>query len=411
MKILFINKYDTNGGAAIAAWRLHEQLVKAENTGDCFVVGIKRSSSDIVFSARKPGLENNIEKGINFFTSQLGLQYKWFPFSTGRIKRYADEFQPDIISLHNIHGGYFKTSLMEYLSTLAPVVWTLHDMWAFTANAAHTFGDESWKQMKAGKGERKLFPSIGLPLGNMLLKNKKKIYGHSRLTVVTPSRWLFHLAEQSPLLEGKKMVQVYNGIDLDKFRPSDKANAKKRSGIDPGLKVISFSAEKLTQSEHKGGQLLLEVLRLLDLEKQPVCILTIGGGHIHHSFKYVQIKPLGYITDESLYIQYLQASDIYIHPTKADTLPNTLIEAIACGIPCITFDVGGCAEIIQHNENGLVIEPGNAAVFVKNIRYLLDNESLYAGFSQNARRIAEERFDVKTMGKRYFELFKSLING
>ncbi|MGH2642791.1 MAG: glycosyltransferase [Chitinophagaceae bacterium] len=408
MKILFINKYDISGGAAIAAWRLHEQLVKVRNTDDRFVVGIKRSASEKVVSTRKPGLENKIEKGVNLVLNQLGLQYKWFPFSTRKIIKYAREFNPDIISLHNIHGGYFETALIKKLSEIAPIVWTLHDMWAFTANAAHTFGDESWRQMKPGKKERKLFPSIGLPLGKKLLKDKKKIYQQSNLTVVTPSKWLFSLASQSPLLKGKKVVQIYNGIDLNKFKLSDKAKAKKQLGLDPSLKVISFSAEKLMDSEHKGGKLLMEVLHLLDKAEQSICILTIGGGHIQHDFKHIQIREMGYITDEAQYIQCLQASDLYIHPTKADTLPNTLIEAIACGIPCITFDVGGCTEIIQNNENGFVIERGNASVFAKSIQYLSGDKDLYLEFSQNARKIAQKKFDVQTMAEQYFALFESL---
>ncbi len=86
--------------------------------------------------------------------------------------RHTQAYQPDVISLHNIHGGYFDATLLPRLSAIAPIVWTLHDMWAITGNAAHTFGDTSWKSGMAGKGEHKRAPAMGLPTGNYLYKKE-----------------------------------------------------------------------------------------------------------------------------------------------------------------------------------------------------------------------------------------------
>ena len=157
MKTLFINKYDTLGGAAKAAFRLNLGLRKYLNYDNYFLVGIKASNLEYVYKTRESGFENLVERGINFATNLIGFQYKWFPFSTRKIISVVRELKPDIISLHNIHGGYFKTSLIKELSKYAPIVWTLHDMWAFTANAAYTLGDDSWKSLKAGKKEKKYF--------------------------------------------------------------------------------------------------------------------------------------------------------------------------------------------------------------------------------------------------------------
>lgn len=408
MRILFINKYDIAGGAAIAAWRLHEELERSGNTEHVFLVGIKRSDAPIVRTTRKPGFENFLERGSSFVLNLLGLQYVWFPFSTRRIRRLAGLLKPDIISLHNIHGGFFSLTLLRDLSRTTPVVWTLHDMWAFTASAAHTFGDESWKEMRPGPGEHRLFPATGLPTGRWLFRRKKRVYADSRLTIVTPSRWLYNLARESPLFEHKNIVQIYNGIDLDKFVPGDRAEAKRSLGIDPGMKVVSFSAEKLMDSEHKGGKTLLSVLEALDRSREPICLLTMGGGHLPDHFHSLTIREMGYVTEESEFIRCLQASDVYMHPTKADTLPNVLIEAIACGTPGVAFDVGGCGEIIFDDVNGFLIPCFDFGYFAERVQQILRGEALAARFSKNARAIAERTFDVRKMASQYDALFQEL---
>src|SRR5699024_1696610 len=154
------------------AWRLQEGLYEKYHTTNKLLCGIKFSDLDFVKETRKKGWENFLERGFNFGFNQLGLQYFWFPFSTGRILEFTQKFQPDIISLHNLHGGFFKTTLLKELSVVAPLVWTLHDMWAFTASGAYTGGDESWKEMKRGRQERKQFPAIGIDTGRFLIRRK-----------------------------------------------------------------------------------------------------------------------------------------------------------------------------------------------------------------------------------------------
>ena len=215
MKILFINKHDISGGAAIWCFRFHKTLERLYNTQNYFLVGIKKSNYPYIFETRKRGFQNFVERGWNFLLQRIGLQYKFFPFSTKTILKKTKEIQPDIIFIRNIHGGYFKTSLLISLSKQAPIVWSLPDMWAFTANAAHTFGDISWKEMRSGKKEKKNFPKMWIDTGKWLLQQKKKIYSQSNLTIVTPSRWLYNLAIQSPVFEGKQILHIPNGIDTN----------------------------------------------------------------------------------------------------------------------------------------------------------------------------------------------------
>ncbi len=411
MKILFINKYDITGGAGITAFRLHKVLENKFKTENLFLVGIKNSKYDFVLSTRKPGFQNFAERGLNFLFNQIGLQYKYHPFSTKTIIDRALKFSPDIISLHNAHGGYFQTSLLIELSKIAPIVWTLHDMWAFTANAAHTFGDMSWEKMKSGKNEKKHFPQIGINTGEWLLKGKKRIYFNSNITIVAPSNWLFNLASLSPVFEGKKIISIPNGIDLDIFSPTNKIEVRNYLGIPLDAKILIFGAEKVLTGNYKGGDDLINILKMLDLQlDQKVYIIIVGNSELKkfHTFKHFEIIETGYIFKEADMAKYLSAANVFIYPTKADNLPNSLIEASACGVPSITFDVGGCNEIIQDNVNGIVIPPGNIRLFVTAVKRLLENEPLNKNFSLNAIRIAKEKFSVIDMADKYYKLFKML---
>ncbi len=408
MKILFINKYDITGGAGITANRLANALEKYYKTENHFLVGIKKSDNQKVFTTRSAGLQNTIERSVNLIFNAAGLQYKWLPFSTKKILEHARDFKPDVISLHNIHGGYFKTSLLTQLSKIAPIYWTLHDMWAFTANAAHTYGDESWKKLKAGRQERKHFPQIGLNTGNWLLKNKKRIYAESHLTIITPSVWLYNLAKQSPVFEGKKICQIYNGVDTEIFYPHNKINIRKELNIPVESPVLVFGAENVIRNAYKGGEDLLRILQALN-ESNPdkIHLIILGMGDftkIKH-FNNLILHEAGYIFDEKMIPKYLAAADLMIYPTKADNLPNALIEAAACGIPAVTYDVGGCSEIIKDDFNGYVIPSGNLDLFVNKAKQILYNKKMNKQFSINARNFAVENFSISIMAEKYKSLF------
>ncbi|MCL5030331.1 MAG: glycosyltransferase [Bacteroidetes bacterium] len=410
MKILFINKYDITGGAGVAAFRLHIALEKKFNTEDLFLVGIKKSNLKNVIPTRNSGFQNFVERGLNFLFNQIGLQYKFHPISTKNILRFAKEFSPNIISLHNAHGGYFQTSLLIKLSNIAPIVWTLHDMWAFTANAAHTFGDDSWKNLRSGNDERKLFPQIGLNTGNWLLKEKKRIYSDSNLTIVTPSKWLYNLAIQSPVFEGKEIIHIPNGINLDIFYPRDKLAIRKELNIPINSKVLIFGAEKVSNGNYKGGSGLINILKILDSKlDEKIQLIIFGKSELKQQLesKNFKINETGYIYDEELLAKYLSAADIFIYPTKADNLPNALIEATACGTPSITYDVGGCKEIIEDEVNGFLIPAFDEKLFVDKIFDNLKNDSINKDII-SCRKIAEEKFNVFSTADNYYDLFENL---
>jgi glycosyltransferase involved in cell wall biosynthesis len=418
MKILFINLKDIVGGAAAAAYRLSKGLETYHHTENYFVVKEKYSGDSNIFAAIDKQSET-LEKMMIFTEfmvdrvfNKFGFQYYYLPFSPGFILKKARELKPDIISLHIVHGGYFKTSHIKKLSKIAPIVWTLHDMWPFAGNAAHTFGDESWKQLKASKPETKIYPHIGINRGRQLLKRKRRIYKKSNLHVVVPSQWLYNLVKQSPVFENKSTHRIVHGLDLELFKPGDKASCRRALGIPGDAKVLMFSSsDDLAKSPWKGGQLLVDILTAIDSRvDSSIETLVLGKGQLTtlKHLKNLNLHQMGYINNEKLITILLSAADLFIYPTRADSLGLVLVESIACGTPCITFDLGGCTDVIQNGVSGYLIEPFDTEKFADKTIEVLNNKEKLESLSQTSRKFAEENFDITDMAKRYYQLFLSM---
>jgi glycosyltransferase involved in cell wall biosynthesis len=413
MKILFINAQDTKGGASIAPYRLSKGLEKYYSTENYFIVGKKHSNDSNIFCTRKNDIQFFIELLTDKILNKLGLQYQYFPFSTRFIMKKAREIKPDIISLHNTHEGYFKTAILKSLSKIAPIVWTLHDMWSFSANAVHTFGDESWKQLKSGKGEKKIYPHIGINTGKWLLRQKKRIYKKSDIRVITPSMWLYQLACQSPVFTDKQVFSIPHGIDLAVFNSKEKRCCRSLLDIHRDAKVLVFSsAGDLDICPWKGGKLLVDILKIINSKtNHKIDLLIVGKGELKEllPLKNLNIHKIGYVTSEKFMPMLLSAADLFIYPTRADSFGLVLAESIACGTPAVTFDIGGCSDIIKNNVSGVLIKPFDVETFADKSLELLNNNKKLAALSESSREFAAAHFDLADIARQHFELFTSII--
>lgn len=413
MRILFINTVDTSGGAAVIMQRLMKGLSGQYGTDNRLLVRNKKGNATNTIQLLHAPIPTVAEKIVDRITRKTGLLYQYFPFTSRAIIRNALEFRPDVINLHNTHGGYFATPLLKELSAVAPVVWTLHDMWSFAGNASHTMGNMSWKYLRNDPELARIPPSIGINTGAWLLRQKKRIYQASRLTLVTPSKWLEGLALQSPVFQNNDIHQIYNGIDPAIYKPLDKPAAKRKLGIPEGQRTILFSSHFL-QKDHpfKGGRDLIEILRKINgYTDTTICFLALGGGQIDElqSLTNLNIQYKGYVESESEMVDCLNAADLFIYPTRADNLPNVLVESIACGTPAITFDIGGNKEIISHNYNGMIIPPFDYDAFARCALVLLEDPQKTGEFSRNGLQRVQQLFLEKTMTDRYYQLFKETI--
>lgn len=394
--------------------RLRKGLDSEYSIEHRLLVKIKSSAEDNTHQVLSSNWQKLTEKVIDKLTKTAGLLYQSFPFSSRRILEEVRDFRPDIIHLHNTHGSYFPTPLIQTLSRYAPIVWTLHDMWSFTGNAAHTFGNMSWKHMKNDRSLTSIPPTIWINAGAWLLKQKMSIYQNSRITVVCPSDWLQALARQSPVFEGKQVLRIHNGVDTDIFAPCDKQAARKKLGLPEDRKTVMFSAQFLgKRNPWKGGADLEEILRIIDRQAtEKISFLAVGHGKLDEptSFRNLEVVYKDYISGESEMAHCFNASDLFIYPTRADNLPNSLVESISCGVPAITFDIGGTKEIISHECNGILLPPFDLVAFAEKTLHLLHDEGKRTTFSMNSRDKACRQFALNDMAVQYHRLYKSIVS-
>ena len=413
MRILYINTTDVSGGAAVVMQRLMRGLHEKYGTENRLLVKEKQGSSPATEAILSGKAEIILEKALNRIGHLTGLLYQSFPFSSSNILKFTRQYKPDIINLHNVQGGYFAVPLLLKISAIAPVVWTLHDMWSFTGNASHTFGNMSWKYLKNDPALAKIQPSIGINTGAWLLKQKKRIYHNTRLSIVTPSCWLKELAEQSPVFVGKNIFHIFNGVDTTVFYSGGKETARQKLGIPVNNKTIMFSSHFLNKNNPwKGGADLLDILGKINAAtNEKINLLMTGEGSIQEldGFTKFNVFNKGYIKEEAGMRDCYTAADLFIYPTRADNLPNVLVESIACNTPCITFDIGGNKEIVQHDFNGILIQPFDHAAFAGKTLALLNNKDRLDGLSANCSFVTKKHFLLEEMVKNYFTLFKTLV--
>lgn len=414
MKVLYINAIDIVGGAAIATCWLRDSLEQHYSVSYKHIVKFSKqpaySPPANLIMARGGLWQNCVEESIDKLTSKKGYLYKWLPFSRKHILKIVKDFEPDIINLHNIHGGYFQVSLIEELSKYAPVVWSMHDMWAITGKCEYDYGCGRWE---SGCGECPIlgdFPAIGRDRTGELWQEKRDIYQKSDLTIVVESKWMEENVKKSPLLQNKPLHRIPNCINLDTFSPTEKLVAKSSLGIDEDTPVIMF-AIIAKDVYRKGYDLMMESLKILDsLLDKKVCLLSIGRGDFSEfDFQHLYVKNIGYVLNEHYLGLCYNASDVFMLPTRHDNFPLVLMQAIACGTPCVTYDVGGCGEIVVSDISGYAISPFDTEAFAEKISAIINDKELAKKLQKASREHAQNTFTFEKTTGAYYELFNSLV--
>jgi glycosyltransferase involved in cell wall biosynthesis len=317
--------------------------------------------------------------------------------------KHTKEISPDIIHLHNIHGGYFQTNLLPKLSKIAPVVWTFHDMFPITGHCAHSFECEEWKTGCENCENLDICPSIKKDRTKFLWKYKNKIFNSANFTIVTPSLWLKKCVEQS-FLKNKDIRLIYNGIDLENFKKTDKSKARIELKLPENKKIILFSANGGVKNPFKGGEFVFQAFEKLK-NSNDILFLNIGGESDQESEKWLDF---GYVNDPKTMAKLYSAADIYLFPTLAETFGMTVVEAMSCRLPVVTFETGGVPEIVENEISGFVVEYKNGKMLVETLEKLLDDDNLREKMSKNAV-VASKKFSSERMAIEYLKLYEELL--
>lgn len=405
MNVLHVNTYATMGGAARAAGRLHEELKRAGHQSRIVSGEHVPDRPDMQTWVPRTPLWWLVHHLTWWLEVNTGLEGALNLESLRGWRRHAD--WADIINLHNLHSYYFNFLLLPRLERRAPLVWTLHDMWALTGHCAYSYGCDRWL---TGCGECPQIPGtpkIKRDTTRLLYRLRRWVYGRVDPVVVTPSRWLLAQARRAPLTRRFRSVCIPNGVDLDLFRPLPRESARASVGLPESGRVLFFSAHFLG-GRRKGGDLLLEALRRLRADGlTDLHLLFAGGGgqSVREASPY-PVTDLGRVQSERLMPALYSASDVFCLPTRADNLPNGLVESVACGTPCVSFRAGGVPEVVRPGETGWLAEPQDAADLARCLRVALTDGEARRHMAPLCRRTAEDEYDVRLMRRRYVSLYE-----
>ena len=416
MRVLIINTSERMGGAAIAANRLMDalrnngiqakMLVRDKQTDRPTVIGLKKSLWRIwqFIWERVVIWKANRFKKHNLFAVDIA--------NTGTDITSLPEFkQAEIIHLHWINQGMLSLKdIREILSSGKPVMWTMHDMWPCTGICHHARECNHYHQechhcpfLYNGGGKR--------DLSNRIFKAKKELYRLSPITFVTCSQWLKERAGQSALLKGHQVIHIPNPINTNLFRPRNKQEARIKCGLPTDKKLILFGSAKITD-KRKGIDYFIESCKIL-ADKHPELKEELGVvvyGKDSEQLKPLvpfEVYPLNYISNEKELVNVYNAVDLFVTPSLEENLPNTIMEAMACGIPCVGFQVGGIPEMIDHLHNGYVADYKSADDFANGIHWTL-SESEYQSLSEEACRKVATSYSESAIAKKYIEVYNKI---
>lgn len=407
-QILMANTLQRHGGAGRAAWRTFEAILP--HYPDSRYLSLLKNDYDYRVTGR---FEQSLVGALGQeFVRAEKLFLRLYPRRDTPIFSHAllpnpvrtplSRFNPQLVHLHWVAYGMVR--IEELKNIRCPVVWTLHDTWAFTGGCHYT-GECTRFMQRCGH-----CPQLGSEqdrdLSRLLMWRKAKAYAQLNLTVVTPSTWLADVARQSSLLAGRRVMVIPNGLDTDTFKPFDQAAARQYLGVDQDKPVFLFGAQWIGD-QRKGADLLCDALRRIDF---PCTIMSFGNGSLPlEDATHITTHPLGSLSDDmSLALAY-SAADVFVCPSREDNLPNTVAESLACGTPCAAFGINGLPDMIEHEVNGWLAKPFDPEHLAQGLRYLATHPEPQR-LRVAARAKAEADYSLERMGQRYADLYAELLD-
>jgi len=447
MHIAQVNTADKAGGAESVSWQLFHAYRRLGHRSS-LVVGLKRSGEPAVVELAHDPLRTawsrrcaaaaarvesalrplrgtrHIEKALRLL---IGQPQRWWDHQQGHEDfdfpgtwRIASVLtaRPDILHCHNLHGGwleeggYFDLAALPSLSRTFPLVLTLHDAWLLSGHCAHSFDCERWKSGCGRCPDLTIYPAAERDATAYNWQRKQRIFARSRLFVATPSRWLMDKVDESMLKPACVEQRVIpNGVDLAVFNIADRKEARSSLGLPQEATILLFAANGVKQNVWKDYRTMRAALaRIAELiNDRPVLFIALGDVGADEAIGAARLRFIPHQASPSSVARYYQAADVYVHAARADTFPNTVIEAAACGLPVVATAVGGIPEQVIEGRTGFLVPPGDGDAMAQRVVRLLQQEGLSRLMGEEARRMARERFDVDHQAATYLDWYESIL--
>ncbi len=322
---------------------------------------------------------------------------------------------PDVLLLHNLHArwnkreGFFDLDYLPELSRTHPVILFPQDPWLITGHCGHPIDCPRWR-IGCGKcPDLKIYPSIRRDATAENFRRKRKLFGQSRLYLAAPSQWLLSMFEEAGVpLAGKRLIR--NGVDISLFKPGGRRAARAALGLDPKRRIVMVSGNFLRTNPWKGYAWILETAERLGRMKKipPMDFLCVGDEGETLQFGGVRIVFAGFVKDASRMPVYYRAADVYFHPSRADTAPFSVLEAMASGLPVVATSVGGIAEQVEDGRSGYLAAPGDSEAMAARLGQLVASPAKSEAMGKQARARSVKRFDFTIQAADFIDWMREI---
>ncbi|MEI8278504.1 MAG: glycosyltransferase [Bacteroidota bacterium] len=436
MNVLVLNTNNRAGGATKACYRLHESYLKAGmhsrllireeplaglpyayNIADYqYELHLKETKSiwqKLMYRFRKKmGTHPEViyKKEVDYQEEIVAgrppsLEVFTFYNSLYDITQHPLYKEADIIHMHWVTSHFVDYSF--FVNAKKPIVWTLHDLNPFTGGC-HYAGDCTKFQIDCHSCPQ-LEGTINNEYAHTELEKKLSAFQRfdkKKFAIASPSNWLMELSKSSKMFADVQHHLVPYGIDRTIYKLKDRAAAKKKLNLPTNKKIILFLAFRV-YSIRKGYDLLVEAINSVNKDEYAVCTVGITNPDTT-IFQGIEVHQLGYTEDEVYLSEIYNAADMFVIPSLADNLPNTVLESIMCGTPVIAFPVGGIPDMVQHGVNGLLCRDITAAALAESIIEFKNYEQRF--IPEKISHDACEKYNEQVQIASYTKIYNQLLN-
>lgn len=448
LKILQVSTSDFGGGAEQSANNL-AIAYRALGHDSWLAVGQKAGSDPNVFLIPNKESRNAVVRGLGHLrrkSEQSGRRVR----GLGRLTTFAQELSepsrllstelgredfdhpgtdrlleltpavPDIMHVHNLHGGYFDLRALPKLSRRVPTILNVHDAWLASGHCAFSLECERWKTGCGHCPDLTLYPAVKRDATRFNWQRKQAIFAASRLYVTAPSKWMMDRVNESIInLSAVESRVIPNGVDTHMFFPSDRAAARHKLGLESNARVLLVAANALRSNVWKDFPTLRGAIQILGTRSwpAPLIVLAVGESAPAEKIGGAQLRFVAFERDRAHLAEYYRAADVYLHAARVESFGTVLLEARACGTPVVATAIGGIPEQIRglgaygaNEASGLLVEPANPAAFAEAITLLLDNAALRETIAANGLRHVQQEFSLELQVERFLGWYQEILD-
>ncbi|MTI88132.1 MAG: glycosyltransferase [Balneolaceae bacterium] len=418
MKVLHLSAYDISGGAARAAYRIHCGLRNLDIDSRMWVQYklSKDPTVKAIYGNHKLGklyshLRPLFNKYLQRFQQSTNSVYHSANLLPSGLHRKINRSDIDIVHLHWINSEMI--SISEIIKIEKPVIWTLHDMWAFCGSEHYDDERNPGRYLEGYYSKNRPEDYQGLDVDKLVWRAKKKAWQDhaNRLNFVVPSQWMAECFKKSELFKDGSVSVIHNGLDLSVFRSHKPDNARDILGLPDNKKIILFGAMDATSNPIKGYEKLNEAIQCLKKEYEDLSnLLFVVVGNDTKMEEYddgVHFRYMGTIQDNITLSLIFSAANLSVVPSRMEAFGQMASESLACGTPVVAFNATGLKDIIDHKKNGYLAEPYSSQQLADGIRWVLQNEG--TGLRENACEKSVSKFDIKDVSREYLNKYKSIV--